>query len=122
MSTYATSRTDYLTEKEVFIGSIIGRSGAGNKWQREQSERMKIKFKAELRDLRAWMEDETSDTEDGFLCLAAACVYVAVREPPNVSTGKLEVVLKSFGWYAAGLCVPQLVDESNEGKDVDFGG
>ncbi|KAK5072515.1 hypothetical protein LTR51_005153 [Lithohypha guttulata] len=122
MSTYATSRTDYLTEKEVFIGSIIGRSGAGNKWQREQSEYMKVQFKAELRDLRAWMKDETSDTEDGFLCLAAACVYVAVREPPNVSTGKLEVVLKSFGWYAAGLCVPQLVDESNEGKDVDFGG
>lgn len=116
MSQYATARTDFLTEKEVFIGTIIGRSGAGSISQREQSEYMKGRFNRDLREIKSWMEAETSSEdgkdEDEFLCLATACLYVAVERASNVSTGKLGIELRSFGWFAAGMCVPVLVNDS----------
>lgn len=112
MSDYAIGRTDFLTEKEVFIGTIMGRSGAGSKLQRERSDDMKSRFNRDLRDIKAWMEAETFQDEDEFLCLATACLYVAVHQEPNVSTGKLGYQLRSFGWVAAALCVPTLVNGS----------
>lgn len=119
MSSYGSIRGESLTEKEVFIGSIVGRSGAGSKWQRERSDFMKSQFNAEIRDLKAWMEKETADDDDGYLCLAAACVYVAVKKPSNIthSNTKPSTPLRSFGWFAAALCVPQLVGET---YDVGF--
>lgn len=117
MSSYGSIRGESLTEKEVFIGAIVGRSGAGSKWQRERSDFMKSQFNAELRDLKAWMENETADEDDGYLCLAAACVYVAVNRPSKVTHGRLSTPLRSFGWFAAALCVPQLVGET---YDVGF--
>ncbi|KAK5553706.1 hypothetical protein LTR46_008252 [Exophiala xenobiotica] len=105
MSLYAVHRTEHLTEKEVFIGTIMGRSGAGSKHQREQSDYMKTQFNGELRQIKTWMEDQTADDgDDGFESLAAACLDVAVQEPSNSN-----VDLRSFGWFAAGLCVPEIV-------------
>ncbi|KIW30891.1 uncharacterized protein PV07_02583 [Cladophialophora immunda] len=107
MSLYAVRRTEQLTEKEVFIGMILGRSGAGNKHQREQSDYMKSQFNHELREIKSRMRSLTEDDDDsGFVCLAAACLDVAVREPSNFN-----VKLSSFGWFAAGLCVPDIVQE-----------
>lgn len=121
MSSYGSTRSEYLTEKEVFIGSIVGRSGAGSKRRREQSDFMKSQFNAEIRDLKAWMEDQTAEDEDedGYLCLAVACLCVAVNKPSNgyVASTKLTTRLRSFGWFAAALCVPQLVGET---YDVGF--
>lgn len=111
MSQYAIARTDYLTEKEVFIGTIIGRSGAGSKFQREQSDYMRSRFNRDLRDYKSWMEARTSRDKDEFLCLATACLYVAVKHPPRVPTGKFDTKLRSFGWFAAGMCVPELVND-----------
>lgn len=115
MAQYAVARTDYLTEKEVFVGTIVGRSGAGNKFQREQSDYMKARFNRDLRDIHSWMENhwQVEDTPDGFLCLAAACLYLAATKPSNVVTGKLGTSLKSFGWFAAALCVPELVKQAD---------
>ncbi|KAJ9497555.1 hypothetical protein H2202_006979 [Exophiala xenobiotica] len=105
MSLYAVHRTEHLTEKEVFIGTIMGRSGAGSKHQREQSDYMKTQFNGELRQIKTWMADQTADNEEhGFESLAAACLDVAVQEPSNFN-----VDLRSFGWFAAGLCVPEIV-------------
>ncbi|OAP64177.1 hypothetical protein AYL99_00149 [Fonsecaea erecta] len=107
MSLYAVRRTEQLTEKEVFIGTILGRSGAGSKRQREQSDYMKSQFNYELDEIKSRMEHLTmEDGDHGFLCLAAACLDVAVREPSNH-----DVQLSSFGWFAAGLCVPDIVKE-----------
>jgi len=117
MAQYAVARTDYVTEKEVFIGTIIGRSGAGSRLQSEQSDYMKARFNRDLRDIQSWMENhsEVESTPDGFLCLAAACLYLAAKEPSNVPTGRLGTSLKSFGWFAAALCVPELVREDTDG-------
>lgn len=108
MSLYAVRRTEHLTEKEVFIGTIMGRSGAGSKHQREQSDYMKVQFNRELQDIKSWMHYHTAgdDDGDGFVSLAAACLYVAVHEK-----GRFQVDLSSFGWFAAGLCVPEIAKE-----------
>lgn len=111
MSLYAVRRTERLTEKEVFIGTILGRSGAGSRYQREQSDYMKTRFNRDLRDIKSWMENHTADSEaDGFMTLAAACLDIAVRE-----TSRFNVNLQSFGWFAAGLCVPEIMKEREGG-------
>jgi len=73
MAQYAVARTEYLTEKEVFVGTILGRSGAGSKYQREQSDYMKArsimicgifsrgwkttgKWKIDMMDICAWRQ------------------------------------------------------------------
>lgn len=111
MAQYAVARTDYVTEKEVFIGTIIGRSGAGSKFLREQSDYMKARFNRDLRDIQSWMENhrQVEGTTEGYLCLSAACLYVAAKKSSNMPIGKLGTSLKSFGWFAAALCVPELV-------------
>lgn len=115
MPQYATARTAYVAEKEVFIGTIIGRSGAGSKSQTEHSDYMRAHFNQELRDTRSWMDNhsQVADTADGLLCLAVACLYLAAKTPSEVSIGKLGP-LRSFGWFAAGMCVPELVREDSE--------
>ena len=104
MSTYAVHRTEYLTEKEVFIGTILGKPGARNRFLREQSEHMKRRFNKDLRDIKSWMQTKTAEDEDGFLILAAACLYVAVQ-----GKSKVQVQVSSFGWFAAGMCVPEIL-------------
>jgi len=56
---------------------------------------------------------QVEDRHDGYLCLAAACLYLAAKKPSNVTTGKLGTSLKSFGWFAAALCVPELVKQGD---------
>jgi len=113
MAQYAVTRTEYLTEKEVFIGTITGKSGAGSKFQSEQSDYMKARFNRDLRDIQSWMESHSlvESASDECLCLAAACLCLAAKKPSNVATGRLGTSLKSFGWFAAALCVPALVNE-----------
>ena len=106
MSLYAIRRTEYLTEKEVFIGKIMGRSGARNRYQRERSDYMKNRFNRDLQDLKSWMKTRTTDDDDGFLSLASACLYIAVKEQSSY-----DVKLSSFGWFAAGICVREIMKE-----------
>jgi hypothetical protein len=107
MHGYAVRRTDKLTEREVFIGTILGRSGARSKKQREQSDYMKTRFNGDLRGIKYWMEQQADEEGDedgyGFLSLAAACLYVAVKEESIIDN-----TLQSFGWFAAGMCVPDI--------------
>lgn len=109
MSVYAVGRTEQLTEKEVLIGSILGRSGTLSKHQREQSDYMKRHFNSELRNLRGYMERQVDDDLYEFVSLAAACLDVAVNGGSKTSN----VNLRSFGWFVAGLCVPEIVKEQD---------
>lgn len=104
MSRYTVHRNDPLTEKEVFTGVILGRSGKASRYQQEQSEHMKSCFNWELRDLKSWMQKQANGDEDNFVCLAAACLDHAVNHQSEVD-GKLN----SFGWVVAAMCVPALV-------------
>jgi hypothetical protein len=114
MRGHADRRTKALTEKEVFIGTILGRSRAGSKTQRNQSDYMKARFNRDLQHIHGWMQKQFPDDNDSydFLSLAAACLHVAVKEKSQVDSK-----LSSFGWFAAGLCVPDLVKEQ-EGSVV----
>lgn len=105
MSRYTVHRNDLLTEKEVFTGRILGRSGAGSRYQREQSDYMRSRFSWELRDLKSWMEKQTAGDEDKFLYLAAACLRHAVTQKSSI-----DEQLSSFGWIAAAMCVPALFE------------
>lgn len=105
MSRYTVHKNDPLTEKEVFTGVILGRSGAGNKYQREQAECMKSHFNWELRDLKSWMQRQVDGDEEDFHCLAAACLSHAVNQKSNV-----DEKLSSFAWVVAAMCVPALFE------------
>ena len=106
MSLYAIRRTEVLTEKEVFLGTIMGRSSSTSKSQREWSDEMKTRFNRELRDIKLWMQDRILEDEDDIVNMAAACLHVAVKEKSEIAK---QNDLKSFGWFAAGMCVPDLV-------------
>lgn len=107
MSRYTVHRNDWLTEKEVFTGTILGRSGAGSRYQREQSDYMRSRFNWELRDLKSWMERQTHGDEEDFVYLAAACLHHAVNKKSNI-----DEKLSSFGWIAAAMCVPALFERT----------
>ena len=106
MSLYAIRRTEVLTEKEAFLGTIMGRSGSTSKSQRQWSDEMKTRFNRELRDIKLWMQERILEDEEDIVNMAAACLYVAVKEK---SEAAVQNDLKSFGWFAAGMCVPDLV-------------
>ncbi|KPI41804.1 putative RNA-dependent RNA polymerase 1 [Cyphellophora attinorum] len=106
MSYYAIRRTDALTEKEVFIGTIMGRQGSMSKKQREWSEDMKARFGWELRDIKGWMQERVLEDEEDITNMAVACLHVAVHEQSELAKKE---ELKSFGWFAAGLCMPEII-------------
>jgi hypothetical protein len=106
MSYYAISRTDSLTEKEVFIGTIMGRQGKASKKQKEWSEDMKTRFAWELRDIKGWMRERMLEDEEDITNLAIACLHVAVHEKSDLAEKE---GLKSFGWFVAGLCMPEII-------------
>lgn len=119
MTQYASVGVELLSEKEVWIGKIVGRSGAGSRFQREQSDFMKTRFNRGLRDIKDWMGDKMADIDEGFLCLAAACLHVAVTHTSDISASKLDAPLKSFGWFAAGMCLPELINQQFEEGSVE---
>lgn len=69
---------------------------------------MKTRFNWELRDNKQWMKDNTDDEEE-YLCLAVACLALTVKYESVVDGS-----LNSFGWFAAGIVVPRLLDQQDE--------
>ena len=124
MTQYASGGVELLCEKEVWIGKIVGRSGAGSRFQRDQSDFMKTRFNRGLRDIKEWMGGKMANVDEGFLCLAVACLHVAVTHTSDLSASKLEAPLKSFRWFAAGMCLPELInqqfEEGSVGMNVDI--
>ena len=112
MSQYAVARTDYLTEKEVFTGEILGRSGSANKLQREQSDLIRARFNRDLRDIKSWMEEKVKNDPFDMFALAVACLDVAVNRPSKTTAGPRGDPIRSFGWFAAGMCMPELVRDA----------
>lgn len=111
MSQYAPARTNHLTEKEVFIGTIIGKAGANNRVRREQSDLLKARFNRDVRNDQAWMREIVKRDDFELLALAVACLHIAVKKPSGKTGGKHGPVLQSFGWFAASMCVPELLGE-----------
>jgi hypothetical protein len=117
-----------LSEVEVFVGNILGKTGAQTKRQRELSMSMKERFEAELsftvkcitKTANHFYDGE--DGEDGeansygvtekreqALPLSMACLWVGLNESAEVwKYGKKgKVQLRSFGYVAAAVCLKE---------------
>jgi hypothetical protein len=118
-----------LSEVEVFVGNILGRTGAQTTRQRDLSISMKEVFEAELSFTAKCITKTTSylcdgeDGEDGkanddgvmetseeALALSMACLWVALNDEAGVweygKRGKVE--LRSFGYVAAAMCLKEV--------------
>ena len=114
MFQYSSHRTQHLSEKEVFLGTIIGKGGAGTKRQREQSLVMKQRFNREVQDTIAWIRGD-----DGrALERATACLYLGQAVTSN-RRGGYELELRSFGWISAGVCLEERERYQLGGKDPE---
>ena len=106
MVDYAINHTHYISEVEVFCGSILGKDGAQNKRQRDVSTSMKEKHERDVAyTVTCITQGEESDNrlealERSIACLALACTTVRVRK--KVGT------LVSFGWIAAAVCLQEV--------------
>ncbi|KAL9021691.1 MAG: hypothetical protein Q9185_001055 [Variospora sp. 1 TL-2023] len=115
---YSTHPTERLEEIEVFIGSVICRTGYRSKRQKEYMTGMKEKYDREVLSLMATMRDEEArGFEHEALLRSMACLYVGIEEPAErkerVEGGRKD----TFGWIAAAACLREL-EEYQEKRDV----
>ena len=132
MFDYATQSQQPLTEIEVFVGNILGRTGAQTRRQRELSMTMKQRFDEDLaftikcmteRD-NAYYDDEderesaygvvTMDREEKALAISMACLWIALNDKKTkIECGKRGLVeIRSFGYVAAAVCLKELYTHS----------
>ena len=107
--TMLSSSSHFVSEIEVFTGSILGKNGAQNHRQRESSKSMKDKHDRDTAYavqciLRGEGED---DSGEEALERSIACLYVARRAAkPRKKVGPLY----SFAWIAAAVCLKEVED------------
>jgi hypothetical protein len=107
-----------LSEIEVFIGDILGKTGALMPRQRDLCISMKDRFEDVMSYIVKWIRGNEDVQEEAdcktdqvtpgvVLGLSKACLWVAINEEPKVwESGKNKVSkLRSFGYVAAGICV-----------------
>ena len=117
-----------LSEVEVFVGNILGKTGAQTTRQRELSMSMKERFEADLSftvkcitkyadylyDGEDYEDGEAND--DGVMekreqafALSMVCLWVVLNEEAGVweygRRGKVQ--LRSFGYVAAAVCLKE---------------
>ncbi|KAL9024821.1 MAG: hypothetical protein Q9180_007798 [Flavoplaca navasiana] len=120
---YSTNPPEYLEEIEVFIGSIICRTGQRSKRQKEFTTGMKEKYDREARAYMAAMRacDEIQDVDSDQwkgLRLSMACLDVYIKRP-NSNIGRLHAGrTDSFGWIAAAAVLREL-EVFQEYRDVE---
>lgn len=106
MRIYSTHPNHYLSEVEVFCGSILGKIGAASRRQRENSTSMKEKHERDVAYTVALInQGEENDQraealERSIACLEVACTTTRVRK----KVGRLV----SFGWIAAAVCLREV--------------
>ncbi|KAL9130783.1 MAG: hypothetical protein Q9217_001131 [Psora testacea] len=106
MLQFSTHRNHFITEIEVFSGSILGKNGAQSKRQRESSVNMKDKHDRDVAYIVKWILQERG--EDGAaeaLERSIACLYVGCK---SVKVWKKVGTLVSFAWVAAAICLKEV--------------
>ncbi|KAF2758120.1 RdRP-domain-containing protein [Pseudovirgaria hyperparasitica] len=108
MAQYTTYPSHPLTEREVFSGTIIGKSTGGqSKQTRELATAMKQQYERDVKYTREWiMRSEDSEEGDTTEALprAMACFEVGLEKDPEWQTHKVE----SFKYVAAEVCLSEL--------------
>ncbi|KAL8646746.1 MAG: hypothetical protein Q9210_005951 [Variospora velana] len=115
---YSTHPTERLEEIEVFIGSVICRTGSPSKQQKEYMIGMKEKYDREVLSLTATMRNEEArGVEHEALLRSMACLYVGIEEAAERKESVEGVRKDTFGWIAAAACLKEL-EEYQEKRDV----
>jgi len=114
------------SEVEVFVGNILGSTGAFTRRQRELSMSMKEHFEDDLSFIVKYILSSTSHSNDGeegephagrstesnkkILALSMACLWVGLNESAKVwqSGKRCRVELRSFAYVAAALCLKEV--------------
>lgn len=90
-----------VTELEVFIGNILGKTGAATKPQREKSKTMKDQFEEHSVFIADWILKHGPGGHENALARCMACVATSLEDfPPFPKHGHIH----SFKYAAAGLC------------------
>lgn len=112
---YSTHPTERLEEIEVFIGSIICRTGYRSKRQKEYMTGMKEKYDREVLSLRAAIRDkEATGEEHEALRRSMACLWNGIQEPGERKERGGGCHRDTFGWIAAAACLQELEDYQEE--------
>ena len=102
------SPTQPLSEYEVFIGNILGKTGAQSKRQHENSVSMQETFRDDLRYFVNRILNEGGGHHAG-LGVGLACLLVALESEDSGRIGaRFRQTLVSFGYVAASVCLWQL--------------
>jgi len=106
MSDFSPSPLRRLNEVEVFVGTIIGKTGMPNKRQRESSTGMRDQFDRSV----TFIVDCITKNEEGIkdnesLARSIACLSVAMEKKDHTSD---TVVLRSFKYVAAAVCLKEI--------------
>lgn len=106
MLTYSTHPNHFVSEVEVFCGSILGKNGAQSKRQRESSVSMKDKHERDVAYTVACItqgdqnDNRAEALERSIACLTVACSPARARRKVGS--------LVSFGWVAAAVCLREV--------------
>ncbi|KAL9104861.1 MAG: hypothetical protein Q9163_000247 [Psora crenata] len=108
MFQYSSHPAHFISELEVFCGSILGKNGTQTRRQKESSKTMRDKHE---RDVAYTILCITRGDEDdggvGALERSIACLYVACNDTARVRRKKVGILF-SFTWIAAAVCLKEV--------------
>ena len=105
MQTYSHNPRVPLAEVEVFIGNILGKTGAQSRKQREDSTTMKELFERDAAYIiKRILHDDTGYSTKA-LARSMACLAVSLEQKEDVHRNKGIV---SFKYIAAAVCLKEV--------------
>ena len=105
MTYYSTNPNEFLSEAEVFSGSILGKHGGASKQQRENSIEMKTKFDKDVTYTVQCIKYGDDGDDSDSLARAIACLFVSLK----IKEGRKKVGGQiSFQWVAASTCLKEV--------------
>ena len=107
MMTYSSNPTNFVSEAEVFSGSILGKHGGLSKRQREMSKDMKKKFDRDVDYTVQCIKKGDDGDEQESLARSIACFFLSLT---TENTRRKVGALVSFQWIAAATCLKEVVD------------
>jgi hypothetical protein len=106
MSEYSDNPRRPLSETEVFVGNILGKTGAQSKRQRELSTTMKDRFNSDVAFIINNIVKDGADPSMEALERSVACFYVSFKEIGRKR--RMDGELVSFRYVAAAVCLKEI--------------
>ncbi|RDL29987.1 RNA-dependent RNA polymerase [Venustampulla echinocandica] len=94
-----------LSELEVFVGDILGKTGVQNRHQREQSKTMKERFEEDTTFIVNCILRDGEEWSDEALARSIACLAVSLTD---TGSSKRRENLLSFKYVAAAICLREV--------------